>query len=458
MQGNKDRKQRGKPRGIRRDRDCGSCKLRGIKCDLNRPRCLPCVQAELPCGYVQKVVWATEVSSEGFSSRSKRRPQSVLVVSPPAPTGPGLPDYNAEPPGIVQEQNISGSDAQSTERLSLIKRLEGFCDRITAMHMDGRSSKAGGYLSGEAIRLVERIWDFMHARIPGYVYHYSMKSEETPESMESVRHYLEALMVLNETLATANPVALLGIATFAFFEVCDGPFGEWQCHLYGARSLLDHHCNSRLDLDRLSQEITGLTEIVAHLVWFDTIGTIIRGHTGLIFDDWHRQTLDESFFNGVGCPSETFNLFVDLAKVDIASNALDFSIRAMDQLLKVEKDQTDRAHSANAYRCTAVIAVLSRMRDVLDNNNYNIDSANSRSRALASAVDQVCEAIASIPSTSRYFTHLAATAYMAGLNANTVEQCNIVRSYWQNCRSVDFTHYMDAQARCEERWRVAGLG
>jgi hypothetical protein len=29
----------GKPRGMRRDRDCRSCKLRNVKCDLNRPSC-----------------------------------------------------------------------------------------------------------------------------------------------------------------------------------------------------------------------------------------------------------------------------------------------------------------------------------------------------------------------------------------------------------------------------------
>ncbi|RFU32116.1 hypothetical protein B7463_g4209, partial [Scytalidium lignicola] len=356
----------------------------------------------------------------------------------------------------VIQRKASLNNAQSTDRLSLIKRLEGFCNRIKA-HREGNCNEPGRYLSDEAIRLVSRIWDFMHARIPEYQSTTTTTtSEETIGSMDTVRHYLAALMVLNETLETANPVALLGITTFAFFEVCDGAFGEWQCHLYGARSLLDHHCRSRRDLDRLSQDIIGLTEIVAHLVWFDAIGAIIRGSTGLIFDDWHRETLDESFFSGVGCPAETFDLFVDLAKVNVATDPLGFSIRAMDQLLKLDLDGTDRGQSANAYRCTAAIAVLSRMDDVHD-INLNISLVNPRCVALASAVDRVCEAIALIPLTSRFFTHLAVTAYMAGLNATTVQQCEIVRAYWQNCRSADFTHYLDAQARCEERWRAAGL-
>lgn len=45
-------------RGIRRDRDCRNCKTRGVKCDLNRPRCLPCVQSGLGCGgYPQRTIW-----------------------------------------------------------------------------------------------------------------------------------------------------------------------------------------------------------------------------------------------------------------------------------------------------------------------------------------------------------------------------------------------------------------
>ncbi|KAH8807796.1 hypothetical protein F5884DRAFT_346961 [Xylogone sp. PMI_703] len=460
-------KPRGKPRGMRRDRDCRSCKLRGVKCDLNRPRCLPCVQSGLPCGgYPQKVVWAAEVSARRASvskpsprGLSKKNNDDTTTTESSLPIIPIVAESSSSSRTILkattsqpqQDEMLLSSD-QSNSRLSLIKRLEEFCNRIKAM--EGQPNDAGRYLSDEAIRLVSRIWDFMHARIPGSHHRVSTTdaNAEAPPSVDSVQHYLEVLTVLNETLETANPVALLGIATFAFFEVCDGAFGEWQRHLYGARSLLDHHCQSRADLDQLTQGITGLVEIVQHLVWFDTMSAIIRGSTGLIFDDWHRQTLDQSYFSGVGCPADTFDLYVDLGKVEVDTDPLSFSIRAMDQLLKLDSDRADRAQSANAYRCTAAIAVLTRMSDANDAR-----TTIPRRTALASAVDRACQAIASIPPTSKFHPHLAVTAYLSGINATSIGQCEIVRAYWQSCLSADFTHYLDAQVRCEERWREVGL-
>uniref|UniRef100_A0A0D2XLH1 Zn(2)-C6 fungal-type domain-containing protein n=1 Tax=Fusarium oxysporum (strain Fo5176) TaxID=660025 RepID=A0A0D2XLH1_FUSOF len=63
---------RGKPRGIRRDRDCQTCKARGVKCDLNRPRCLPCVESGYACGdYPQRVVWAANPTPK--PSRAENR-------------------------------------------------------------------------------------------------------------------------------------------------------------------------------------------------------------------------------------------------------------------------------------------------------------------------------------------------------------------------------------------------
>ncbi|KAH8658988.1 hypothetical protein BGZ61DRAFT_499865 [Ilyonectria robusta] len=60
-------------RGIRRDRDCRNCKSRGVKCDLNRPRCLPCVQSELACGgYLQRVVWASNKTLDTSNSSDER--------------------------------------------------------------------------------------------------------------------------------------------------------------------------------------------------------------------------------------------------------------------------------------------------------------------------------------------------------------------------------------------------
>jgi hypothetical protein len=115
-------------------------------------------------------------------------------------------------------------------------------------------------------------------------------------------------MELNEALRRATPFAILGIVTFAVLGVIDGSFGDWQRHLYGAKSLLDCYCRIRADLDELSAVVIGLGEVIARLTWFDTMGAVVRWDTALIFDDWHRQLLLDGggFLDVVGCSPDTF--------------------------------------------------------------------------------------------------------------------------------------------------------
>jgi hypothetical protein len=429
-----------KPRGKRRDRDCRSCKSRGVKCDLNRPRCRPCVESGLPCGgYPQRLVWTAEaVAGRGVPSQQKRRKLSYGHLE--VPTSLQGQDVLVQNAGVSQT-----NDCSTPERYSLIKRLEVFCHDIESI--EGYPAGSRRYFSAEALRLINRISDFTPYCCPDPT-HESIASQG---SIASVQHHLAALNSLIQALDTANPVAFLGIAAFAFFEVCHGSFGEWQRHLHGARSLLDYHCRTRSELDRLSEEVIGLTEIVAHLVWFDALGAIIRGTTGLIFDDWHRQTLSPSFFSGVGCPAETFNFLVEVARVGTVADPLALCFQAIDQLCRLDSDPTDQGQAVNAYRCAAAIALLTRI-EVGEET-----MAALRQAALASAVDRVCRIIASIPTSSRFYMHLAVTAYLAGTNATTVDECSIVRTYWQNCQITDFPHYPDGLARCEEKWKVKGL-
>jgi hypothetical protein len=138
-----------------------------------------------------------------------------------------------------------------------------------------------------------------------------------------------------------NPIALFGIATFAIFEVCCGSFGKWTRHLQGARSLLDLHCRNKPELDNLTQRIPGLGDVLAYLVWFDVTGALVR-ESGLMFGDWHREILTAVFFDSVGCPHDTFGLFVRLAKGDVGDD-LDLCALAMDQVLALDSDSSDRS-------------------------------------------------------------------------------------------------------------------
>lgn len=432
---------------MRRDRDCRSCKSRNVKCDLNRPRCLPCVQAGLPCGgYPQRVVWAGQGSA-------RAAPRKLPQRSTSGTSGTSSTSRNeaAQPiPERAAFALIDNGDG-STDTGSFVNRLAAFCRQIISVN--GHSHGTNRYLSAEAISLVSHLSDFMQARIESRstADAYGGGAGEKTESVDAARHRLAALVGLNEALRDANPFALLAIAAFAFFEVYDSAFGEWQRHLYGARSLLDCHCRSRAELEDLSETVTGLTEIVARLVWFDTLGAIARQTSGLIFDDWHRGLLNDKFFRLVGCPEDTFDLFIHVAKMDEASDPVGSCILAMEQLLRLDaSDSTDWGLSANAHRCAAAIAVLGRISEQT--------AAMSRRSAMASAVERICQIIAATPSSSQFYIHMAVPAYLAGMNATTPQQCDAVRRYWQHCNIARVLRYPGGLARCEEEWQAKKIG
>ncbi|KAK7416653.1 hypothetical protein QQZ08_011919 [Neonectria magnoliae] len=338
-----------------------------------------------------------------------------------------------------------GKGPSQADKNGFVLRLAVFCQQIKSTK--DRPLDAGHHLSDEGIRLVSCLYDFMQARIDACPT--AVAEGETPEPVNVARHRLAALTELNEALATANPFAILGIAAFAVLEVCDSAFGEWECHLRGARSLLDYHCQSQPQLDQLSLKVTGLTEIVARLAWFDTMGAVVRGATGLIFDDWHRDLLNDSFFDVVGCAADTFQLYSDVAKGGVAVDPMGSCFRAMDQLLKLDSHATDWTQSANINRCAAALAVLEKMTE---------DTAMMRRHeAILSAVNTICQLIASATPSSPFYIHMASAVHLAGMNATTAQHCVTVRAYWQGCNLADVPRYPGGLSRCQDEWRARGI-
>ncbi|KAJ5111303.1 hypothetical protein N7532_001838 [Penicillium argentinense] len=229
--------------------------------------------------------------------------------------------------------------------------LYGFIDLLSHFSQEIQSSKQE--LPDEAIELISRTLSFAQSRLQG------------TDDKDSIQSHLTALANLSKVIESAHPVALFGIGTFAMFEVCCGPFGRWHRHLQGARSLLDLHCQNQADIDALTQQIPGLADVLAYLVWFDVTGTLVREDASLIFDDWHRKILTPTFFESVGCPPDTFDLFVDLARSNpIESNIVDLSTRAMDQILSLDTTDnptTDRALAATVYRSASALLSFARL-------------------------------------------------------------------------------------------------
>ncbi|KAJ5864751.1 uncharacterized protein N7529_006667 [Penicillium soppii] len=402
-----------KPRGIRHDRDCHRCKVRGIKCDLNRPRCQSCLQGGEACQYPQRVVWVKDKKAKALNPSPEPRENSSQTSNVQIPTT----EIVTKPASI---------------------NLYGFIDLLGAFYQQITSSSRD--IPEEGVQLISRTLSFARSRI------------EDAGNKESIQSHLIALTNLSQVIESAHPIALFGIATFAMFEVCCGSFGNWHCHLQGARSLLDLHCQHKGALDDLCGEISGLANVLAYLVWFDVTGALVR-ESSLIFDDWHRETLDAEFFDSVGCPADTFEFLVYLAKHrnHDGIHTLNLSSQAMAQILQLNAgDLSERNLAATVYRGAGAIMAFSRAGGLED-----LDSSTSmyHSIVISSMVDRVCEAIAKIPATSRFYVHLATPAYLSGMQASTTKQCEIIRGYWRNCRSCEFPRYPDAEAQCEKRWR-----
>jgi hypothetical protein len=43
--------------------------------------------------------------------------------------------------------------------------------------------------------------------------------------------------------------------------------------------------------------------------WFDVMGSVIRRDKSLVFEDWHREDMDDKFLSYVGCPRDVFDFY-----------------------------------------------------------------------------------------------------------------------------------------------------
>lgn len=405
-----------KPRGIRHDRHCQSCQSKGIKCDLNRPRCRPCLQRGVACHYPQRVVWIGEKKQSTASKTSSNLSPSLTPKMSPVSTCIAPSSY-----------------IQNPQPNTIPINLYGFIEMLSHHYQEIKSSNPD--LPTEAIQLISRTLNFARSRLEG------------DDNKQSIQSHLIALSNLSKVIDSGHPIALFGIATFAIFEVCCGSFGQWTRHLQGARSLLDLHCRNKSELDTLTQSIPGLKDVLAYLVWFDVTGALVRDRD-LVFDDWHREILNPEFFDSVGCPADTFDLLVRLVKGD--SDVIDLFSMAMDQILALDSDSSDRGLAASVYRGAGSIVAFSRPGE---SDNRSTIHANT----ISSMVDRVCDAISRMPTTSRFYVHLATPAYLTGMNACTAAQCEVIRGYWRNCQSCEFPRYPDGEEQCERRWRSISI-
>lgn len=247
------KKGRGKPRGIRHDRDCATCKARGVKCDLNRPSCGQCVSHNVPCeGYKQRVVWRA-------SHSTKVPPLSVPDQRP----GTGGPEFvnniscAAAPRRPLKDTQAEVDDSNWTTHY--VKYLDHFRQKMNRIQADGK--QAGDTVTDDSL---SSIWFFAWKRMTQSI------PVDDASDVEYALCHTAAVEALLQPVDQEGIRAIFGIATFAFIDVYKEPFAAWSRHLKGARAVLDLHSPTPERFAELCSEINGLQEVVSLLCWYDS--------------------------------------------------------------------------------------------------------------------------------------------------------------------------------------------
>jgi hypothetical protein len=287
------------------------------------------------------------------------------------------------------------------------------------------------------------VWGFVWKRFQSYI------EQDRDHEVDFLLSRSAAINGLNAAIKKNDIEAIFGIVTFAFLGVVESPFGGWQCHLVGARALLDIHCKNRDELNQLYSRVQGLKKAISLLNWYDVIGAVVLRRCKLIFEDWHRADYDSEFFQLVSCPRDTFLLFVKIIDHSMVSEEVseDIFYHAMDQLLQLSGNKTDQDLILHdAWICAAAIAVVSRGSEAQNTHRKEI---------LKKLLTRSCEIIKLMSPQSPKYRHLAGPAYITGVNASMDDHREVVKQYWVRCKSFPFPLYAGAQAACESHWKTS---
>jgi hypothetical protein len=225
----------------------------------------------------------------------------------------------------------------------------------------------------------------------------------------------------------------------------EGSFGDWERHLIGARAFLDMHCPDRVQYEIVSARTRGLQQALSLLNWYDVMGAVVHQNRSLIFEDWHRDCMEEHYFDLVGCTREIFQLYVQIANKNVLADVHDANHSAMLQLLKLSSRQdTPRNALQNAWRLGAVLGTL--------------DFLHHGSDAIPLIVDKICTVLNSVSQDDKLYIHFASVVFLAGVHASSAEHQMSLRRYWSWCNTRAIPIYPHAQELCDERRALRGCG
>lgn len=269
------------------------------------------------------------------------------------------------------------------------------------------------------------VWQLVWRRTSGH------QHSDDSIDMDSLRLHIAALRGINHATENGDIFAVFGIVTFAFLDVYEGSFGDWQQHLRGARALLDLHCPDRDRLIAAYGQVPGLSQAVSLLVWYDIMGTFLRRHGSTTFEDWHRAGMDDEFFRLVHCPKDTFELYILIIQARQEGTSDNLHLLTMQQLLLCTKDpqpaQDGLDMLESAWRYAAVMAATELSK------SHQAPGFADTMNVLA---DKICTTVKAIPPGSGRYHHLACAVSVLGFNAKHSSHLEVVDTYWATCRSL----------------------
>lgn len=430
-----------------------------MKCDLNRPGCGPCQQDGLVCqGYVNRVKWvgaptsSAKANSEA-NTTSEEAPGLYITtsnISQPSETSPsglsldsahsGIPIRFASPVDEAKHALTSPDTftANNEDNAGWTTGIANYLRYFTSQYTQARTNDARQKQEDEECTGFFNVWAFAWKRIS-----LRMNGGSTDDGLDQDLLYSNALQGLKRSVESGDILALFGITVFAFLDVREGPFGHWTRHLRGARALLDVHCRNFGELSVLYQSTPGLKQAISLLNWYDCMGAIIHKDRGLVFEDFHRVEIDPVLFDLVGCPRDTFFVYVRLAEGHLSELSHETYHSSLAQLLSLSHSAgNERLLLQDAWRYASILVALEELYP-------NVASeAATTSTVIA---DKICDIIEAIQPTSAAYLHLPVAVYFVGIHAATERHHEVAGRFWGYFDSNPTPAYPNAQAMSEAR-------
>ncbi|ETN43077.1 uncharacterized protein HMPREF1541_02235 [Cyphellophora europaea CBS 101466] len=372
-----------------------------------------------------RVRWAGDGNSaaEPFSTRQDAWQDSTTAIEE-LPSLPG--DHRTTTPSPEEDGDAPNWTSSLNDYLGYFS------------HQHAQAKVARGRASEQSFEL-SSIWGFVWE----HVSHQVRRSSDLDAGGHNLL-YSKALQDVNGAVENGDILAIFGITTLAFLDVREGPFGRWEQHLRGARALLDLHCPGIEDLQKLYADTPGLKQAISLLNWYDVMGVIIHQDRRLLFEDFHRQDMHPDLFQLVGCPEDTYFLYVRIAQGQMISRPHQIHHSVTAQIMKGSPSSFDDISLlADAWRYTTFFAALVYLQ-------FDSTWTDETSNLVA---DRICDILERIQPRDMVYVHLPVTMFFMVIYASTERHMAVATRSWAYFEQESLPSYPNAQAMCQARRR-----